>query len=192
MARDAAGTWLRDGARHALPAGGRARALRRRARAGRQRGRVPPLRGLSSRLGAFTVVDAAAADDAERLQRMARVRARRLGGRERVRARVFELRTVRRAARARGGAVEAAAARASRSAAAEGTLPARQPAPLQPEVLPELAAPLRRLRAAARPSTGRDRGARGRGVPALQRPRAGVTPEVAAGLLLALASAAAL
>ena len=40
---------------------------------------------------------------------------------------------------------------------------------VQPQVLPALAAALRRLRAAARPAAGRDRGARRRGVPAVPR-----------------------
>jgi hypothetical protein len=46
------------------------------------------------------------------------------------------------------------------AAGAQGALPARQPAALQPQVLPELGAPVRRLRAPARPAAGRHRRAR--------------------------------
>src|SRR5690349_6178658 len=98
---------------------------------------------------------------------MADLRDGRLGAHPRLRADLAQLRALRGAARAGGRALEGAAARAPRAVAAEGPLPARQPAALQPQVLPELAAALRRLRAAARPAEGRDRGARRRGVPAL-------------------------
>ena len=49
----------------------------------------------------------------------------------------------------------APAGRAACAAVVEGALPARQPAPLQPQVLPELAAALRRLRAPPRPAARR-------------------------------------
>ena len=49
--------------------------------------------------------------------------------------------------------------------ATKGPLPARQPARVQPEVLPRLGAPVPRLRAAHRPAAGRDRRPRRRGVP---------------------------
>ena len=72
---------------------------------------------------------------------------------------------------------------------AEGPLPARQPARVQPQVLPALGAALRRLRAAARPAARRHRRARRGGVPAVPE-RAPVTR--CAGLVLALGSAFAL
>ena len=56
-------------------------------------------------------------------------------------------------------------AAAARAADAQGPLPARQPARVQPQVLPALGAALRRLRAPARPAESRDRRARRRGVP---------------------------
>src|SRR5436309_15536279 len=113
----------------------------------------------------------------------------RVGAPKRVRTRLAQLRALRRAARARGRPRTPTAGRAEGAAVAEGPLPARQPAPLQPEVLPELAAALRRLRASPRPAARRDRHARGRVVPAV-RGQAGLT--LAAGLLLAMASTAAL
>src|SRR5205823_5576383 len=113
----------------------------------------------------------------------------RVGAPARLRPDLAQLRAVRRAARAGGRPLEPPEARAPRAARAQGTLPARQPPALQPQVLPELGAAVRRLRAAARPAARRDRGARGRGVPPAVRERAAVS---AAGLLLALGSAAAL
>ena len=80
--------------------------------------------------------------------------------------------------------IGAAGAAATRAVRAEGPLPARQPARVQPQVLPALGASLRRLRAPARPSTRRHRSARRRGVPAVPE-RAPMT--TAAGLVLALA-----
>ena len=68
-------------------------------------------------------------------------------------------------------------------------LPAREPARVQPEVLPALATALRRLRAATRPATRRHRRSCSRGLPATRR-----SPHVnlALALVLALASALAL
>ena len=71
----------------------------------------------------------------------------------------------------------------------KGAVPARQPPGLQPEVLPELGAPVRRVRAPARSSARRRRRARRRGVPAVPG-RAQVKLEL--GLALALGSAVAL
>src|SRR5207244_1057062 len=84
--------------------------------------------------------------------------------------------------------------RAAGPACAEGRLPARQPPALQPEVRPELGAPLRRLRAAARPAARRHRGPRRRGVPAVRgaRARRRMSAALLGGLALALASAGAL
>ena len=59
----------------------------------------------------------------------------------------------------------------ARPAGAERAFPARQPAALQPQVLPGLAAPLRRVREQAGSSPDRAGGARGRGVPALRGER---------------------
>ena len=70
-------------------------------RAGRPRRGLPPLRGDARRRRALALDDAAAAHDAERLHRVARLRRNRVGARERIRARVAELRAVRRAARSR-------------------------------------------------------------------------------------------
>src|SRR5207253_2659608 len=165
LARLATGARFRDGTRHALSARRRVRALRHRSRAGRRAARLPALRALSPRLRALTLLDATFADDAERIQRMARLYGRRMGEGARLRARVAELRAVRGAAGARGAALRAAKARATCAAAAQGTLPARQPAALQPQVLPDLAATLRRVRTSARPSARGDRGACRRGVP---------------------------
>src|SRR5581483_6572927 len=183
---------VRDGARRALPARGRRRRLRDRLRPAGGARRLPPPRGHAGRLGAVALLDAPAALDAERVQRVARVRDRPVGSRERLPADLAELRALRGAARARGGPLEPAATRAARAARAEGSLPARQPPALQPEVPAVLAAAIRRLRTPPRPAARRDRGARGRGLPALQRPGAAVTPSVAGGLALALGSAAAL
>src|SRR5207248_754246 len=61
---------------------------------------------------------------------------------------------------------------------------ARQPAPVQPQVLPDVAAPLRRVRAEPRPAARRGGRARRRGVPSL--------PVTYVGLALAAASAAAI
>src|SRR5205823_7663404 len=116
-----------------------------RTRSGRKGGRLPSLRRLQSRRRAVPLVDAAPAHDAERLQRVARLRDRRLGARRRLRTSVSELCALRRAARPRSRAVGAGAAGTKGTASAQGSLPARQPAPLQPEVPAELATPLRRL-----------------------------------------------
>src|SRR5262249_10271988 len=192
VAWNAAGARLRDGARHAFPARRRSRPLRRRPRTRRHDRRLPPLRDLPPRQSAVALVDAAAAHDAEWLQRVARLRRDRVGARPRLRPRVAELRAVRGAARAGGGAVAPAAPRAACAAAAQGPFPARQPAALQPEVLPDVAAPLCRLREAARPAARRDRRACRRGVPPVRQAGADVTWSIAGGLVLALASAAAL
>jgi lysylphosphatidylglycerol synthetase-like protein (DUF2156 family) len=127
---------VRHGAGHALPARRRRGAVRRRARSRRAAGRVPPLRGLSRRLRALAVVDAAPALDAERVQRVARLRDRGLGEGERRRRVLAQLRALRRAPGAGGRAVTAAEPRAASTPTAEGALPARQPPALQPEVLP--------------------------------------------------------
>src|SRR5262249_10472601 len=192
VAWNAAGARLRDGARHAFPARRRSRPLRRRPRTRRHDRRLPPLRDLPPRQGAVALVDAAAAHDAEWLQRVARLRRDRVGARPRLRARVAELRAVRGAARAGGGAVAPAAPRAACAAAAQGPFPARQPAALQPEVLPDVAAPLCRLREAARPAARPDRRACPLGLPPVRQAGADVTWSIAGGLVLALASAAAL
>src|SRR5205085_10297925 len=100
-------------------------------------------RGRSRRLRALAHVDAAPARlDAERLQRVADLRDDLVGAGERLRARVAELRAVRGAARAGDGALGGAGAAAARPPVAQGPLPARQPARVQPEVLPALGAAL--------------------------------------------------
>ena len=71
LARRRARTGLRDGARRALSPRRRRGALRRRpGRRGTAAG-LPPLRGLRGRLRALALLDAAPADDAERVQRVA-------------------------------------------------------------------------------------------------------------------------
>src|SRR5207247_9322939 len=96
--------------------------------------------------GAVPLLDAATQVDAEWVQRVARLRSGRLGAEEWIRARVAQLRAVRCAARSRGRTVARPAAGAPRAAAVEGSLPARQSPAFQPQVLPELAAPLSLLR----------------------------------------------
>src|SRR5712691_5234752 len=104
-----------------------------------------------------------------------------MGARTRLQTRLAQLCTVRSAARAGSGAERAAARRATRPALAQGPFPARQSAPFQPQVLPELGAALRCLRAPSRPAARWDRGARGRGLPPVQRQ---TSIKVAAGLAL--------
>src|SRR5207253_10820400 len=124
----------------------------------------------------------------ERLQRVAHLRGDRLGPRECVRPRLAQLRPVRRALRVRRPAERRGGAAAQGVDRAQGPFPAGQPARLQPEVLPALGTPLRRLRTAARPAAGRPRRARRRGLPAVSE-RAAMT---GLALVLALGSALAL
>src|SRR4029077_3164916 len=95
---------------------------------------------------------------------MAELRGGYVGAGERLRPCLTQLLAVRGAARAGGRAVGPAGDAASRAAVDEGALPARQPACLQPQVLPALGAAVRRLRAAARPAARRDCRAGGRGI----------------------------
>src|SRR5207244_12266787 len=125
-------------------------------------------------------------------QRGARVRLGRVGAYERIRARLVELRAVRRAARAGSGAVGIAEARTPCAAAAQGSLSARQPVAVQPQVLPDLAAAVPRVRAPARPAARRNRRTRSGGVSPVQRTQSRMTISLAGGLLLAIGSAAAL
>src|SRR5439155_10746868 len=127
--------------------------------------------------------------DSERLQRVVDLRRDRVGARPRLRARLAQLLAVRGAPHPGCGADGDARAPGAGPPRAEGPLPARQPARLQPQVLPALGAALRRLRAEARPTSCRHRRARSRGVPAVPE-RTALT--VALGLVLALASAFAL
>src|SRR5260370_54236 len=99
---------------------------------------------------------------------MARLRDRRVGPPEGLHPHLAELRAVRGATGSRGRALRLAEGRTSCAARAEGPLPARQPACLQPEVLPELGAALRRLRAPAGSAAGRDSSTGRRGLPTLQ------------------------
>src|SRR5205823_5142925 len=81
-----------------------------------------------------------------------RVRGGRLGARARRRPDLAELRAVRGAAGAGSRALGARARRAAGAPLAQGPLPARQPPALQPEVRAQLAAALRRVRAATGPA----------------------------------------
>src|SRR5439155_26410364 len=147
---------------------------------------------LPARKRTVSLLDATAPHDAERIQRVARLLRDRMGAHGRLPPRVAQLRPVRCAAGAGGRALDLATPRAPGVAAAEGTLPARQPLALQPEVLPTLGAAVRGVRAAARPPPRRDRSPGGGGVPALHRTGPRVTWRIAAGLALALLSAGAL
>src|SRR5207244_13462177 len=91
--------------------------LHRRPRRGRLGRRLSPFRGLSPWSGLVVVVNATAAHDAERIQRMARLLRDRLGAKGRVSPGVTQLRSIRCVARARGGALDAAADPASRAPA---------------------------------------------------------------------------
>src|SRR5262249_30179622 len=87
----------------------------------------------------------------------------------------------------------AAEGRTAGAARGQRPLPARQPASLQPQVLPALESALRRLRARARPAAGRNRGPRRRGLPSVPDARGrAMTAGTAAGLVLGLASAGAI
>src|SRR5262249_54163925 len=135
------------------------------------------------------VVDAAGARiHAERVQRVADLRGARLGARPRLPARLAELLALRGGARPRPAAQPGPGAGAEGAARDPGALPARQPACVQPEVLPGLGAALPRLRAEDRPAARRHRRPRRRGLPPLpDRPTM-----TTLGLLLALGSALAL
>src|SRR5205814_7843885 len=104
----------------ALPPRRRVCALRDRTRTRRSASRLPSFRALQTRLRAVALVDAATADDAERIQRVARVCGGRMGAGERARTRVAQLRALRRVARPGSGADGTAKARAPSAAAAEG------------------------------------------------------------------------
>src|ERR1051326_8551141 len=107
-----------------------------------------------------------------------------MGASTRLRARLVELLALRGAALARGRAELLPTRPGCDTAAHEAVVPAREPAALQPEVLPFLAAPLRGLRAAPRLAARGKRGTRRRGVPPV--------PGIAAGLALAVGSAVAI
>src|SRR5581483_910766 len=179
----------RDGARCAVRARRRRRRLRRRLPSRRECRRLPALCDLDGCGSPLALVDAAPALHAERLQRMVDRRGDCVGAGPRIRTRLAQLRAVRCSARARGRAEPPAGDAAQSAAHAEGPVPARQPADVQPEVLPALGAPFRRLRASTRPAESRPGRAGRRGVPAVPE-RAPVS--VAGGLALALASAIAL
>src|SRR5436305_1075542 len=168
----------------------RRRRLRRRTRRGGSCGRLLPPRRLACRQRPVAVVHAPPAGDTERAQRVARGRNCVLGSRARVRPPLDELLALRGAVRRRRAAVAGATSRASRAPAAEGTVPARQPARLQPEVLPVLGAPVRRLPARGGSPPRRHRRPDGRGVSSARR--SPVSPTLALSLLLATASAVAL
>src|SRR4029077_2430760 len=133
-------------------------------------GRLPPLRRLAAGLRALALVHASPADDAERVQRVAPLRDRGGGPGSSHRKNIAELRAVCRAARTTGRALGSSARRAEGAADAQGPFPARQPPALQPQVLSELGAAVRRLRAPACPATRRNRRSGRRGVPPVQRP----------------------
>src|SRR5581483_7460510 len=119
-------------------------------------------------------------------QRVAHLRVRPVGARARIRRRLAQLLAVRGAVGTRGRALRSPGAASAGAAPAEWPLPARQPPQLQPQVLPEVGAPLPRLRAAARPAARLARRVGGRGVPAVP------AVNLAGALALALGSSVAL
>src|SRR5581483_6113537 len=184
VARRRARARVRDGARRALPAGRGRRRLRRRLRRRRTRDGLPALLRRPRRLGALALDDAAAPRRAERIQRMADLRVDRVGAHRGLRARLAELHAVRVAPLAGGVADARAAARGRSPSPPQGLVPARQPRPVQPQVLSRVGAAVRGLRAPARPAARRPRGSRRRVVPPV--------PVIAFGLVLAAASAIAI
>ena len=99
---------------------------------------------------AVALVDAASPGDAERVQRVARLRDRRVGTREHgLRARLAELRAVRRVARPEAELYRLQKVQRRALLALKGRFQLDNLLALQPQVLPELGAAVRRLRAPA-------------------------------------------
>ena len=169
-------------------------AVRRRPRRQRHTPRIPPLRRRASGTCALAFLDAAPPRHPQRLQRVAGRDHDRLGANTRVHARLAQLRPLRRRARTRsrpGTPARRGSAAARTEDAQRPRLPAREPPPLQPQVLPPLGTTLPRLRTTRRPAPRRSSGASSRGLPLPSRSPS-VTTALAASLLLAAASAVAL
>src|SRR5439155_622931 len=191
VARPPAAARLHNGVRLALRRGRLGCAVRDRSRRIRSGRGVFPSRCVASGPRSLVVVDAAPADDAERVQRVAGRRNRRLGPAARVRAGVPELFPLRGGAGSERSALPLPTRSAQGSPPAQRHVPARQPSCLQPQVFSRVAEALRRLRAHCRPAARRHRRAGGGGLsPA--RGAAPVSASTAAAFALAAASALAL